>query len=373
MPQEWKRRLPGILGTFFVTVTTTFWVWWGSIEMFYEGWWGPWLLRLAYLSLGGICLVMTTTALTWPRVGGWLLIAIGGAFTAWWWPLQYARGAFTLRNVLSLIPVSALLLVTGALFLLESNYRRKRRESGWTSPAQWWRRNFRYLFGLGVPLLMLLGIAGFWTPKLVARQDDGDRGARLIEGNGVRLVWAPDGPGWSRGSDPAHPFGQPAPGSNPSWTQIALYGVEPVGFKRKPGWEGREPRAEDMSTTGLCAYLTEDGKTLAAEPQNIWRMPTADEISRSLARHGEDAGCVQSPQRGRAKCRVTPDKETPLWAPDRSPIYYWAADELDEKRGYYVNYAGVPNVQPKTWGNPRHGFRCVKEPESARQKMENRK
>ncbi len=47
-----------------------------------------------------------------------------------------------------------------------------------------------------------------------------------------------------------------------------------------------------MEATGLCRYLSEDGLTLMAEPQGIWRMPTTDEIVRSLARHGQNAGCA---------------------------------------------------------------------------------
>lgn len=29
---------------------------------------------------------------------------------------------------------------------------------------------------------------------------------------------------------------------------------------------------------------------------------------------------------------------------------------------YFVSYSGAFNVQPKSWGNPRHGHRCVREP-----------
>ena len=50
------------------------------------------------------------------------------------------------------------------------------------------------------------------------------------------------------------------------------------------------------------------------------------------------------------------------------PIYYWSADEYDEEDAWYVpytggrRYGGVTSHQPKGWGNPRHGYRCVREP-----------
>jgi len=171
----------------------------------------------------------------------------------------------------------------------------------------------------------------------------------LIEGNGVALLWAPAGPGW-----PEHYY---------SWNDIAFYGVPPVGFGEKPGYEERDATLEDMNTTGLCCYLSEDGLTIMDEPQYIWRMPTVDEIVRSLVRHGENAGCDWDGKSAQATCRVLPDKETPLWAPDRAPIYYWAADEYDEHEAYYVSYNGKGiNHQPKSWGNQRHGYRFVREP-----------
>jgi hypothetical protein len=196
---------------------------------------------------------------------------------------------------------------------------------------------------------MVIAVSAYWAPILLSRIDDGDRGARLIEGNGVTLIWAPEGPGWHQ-----HYY---------SWNEIAFYGVPPVGFGEKPGYQDRDATFEDMNTTGLCCYLAEDGITIMAEPQNIWRMPTVDEIVRSLGRHGENAGCTWDGKSIRAECQVFPDKETPLWAPDWSPIYYWAADEYDADEAYYVSYNGEGiNHQPKSWGNERHGYRFVRDP-----------
>ncbi|MGB9301771.1 MAG: hypothetical protein WCD51_14435 [Anaerolineae bacterium] len=47
----------------------------------------------------------------------------------------------------------------------------------------------------------------------------------------------------------------------------------------------------------------------------------------------------------------------------RSRCHYWSADEYDEQEAYYVSYHGsIVSYQPKSWGNPRHGYPCVREP-----------
>jgi hypothetical protein len=213
------------------------------------------------------------------------------------------------------------------------------------------------LLAIGIPALISLGWSIYWLPIVLTRFDDGDRGVRTIAGNGVELVWAPEGPGWNWKQEW---------GGYPPWDDLALFGVPPPGFSDKPGFEGVHASVADMTSTGLCRYLSADGARLMAEPQRIWRMPTVDEIIRSLPRGGENAGCApQAPDRSgrrRSKCRPAADKETPLWAPDRPPIYYWAAEEHNAQRAYYVGYNGAVNHQPKNRGNLRHSRRCVKEP-----------
>lgn len=120
---------------------------------------------------------------------------------------------------------------------------------------------------------------------------------------------------------------------------------------------------EEMRATGLCRYLSADGLTLMDTPQDSWRMPTTDEIVRSLVQNGQDAGCSWDGNSDWADCRVTPDKETPLWNPGQQAIYYWSADAYDTREAYYVGYNGNGVAsQPKAWANPRHGFRCVRAP-----------
>ena len=214
--------------------------------------------------------------------------------------------------------------------------------------------------GIGLPLLIFVGVSAVMLPVVLTRVDDGDRSARQIEGNGVTLIWAPEGPGWN--------WKQPW-GGYPSWQSVALYGVPPVGMGDKPGY-GRQGEdfvfatADDMAATNLCRYLSADGTSLLESPQDIWRMPTTDEVARSLGRHGANAGCAwpggEIPQQ--AACAIRPDKESPLWATDHAVIYYWTADSYSEERGYFVAYNGMVNATRKSGGNPRHSYRCVREP-----------
>jgi hypothetical protein len=143
-----------------------------------------------------------------------------------------------------------------------------------------------------------------------------------------------------------------------------------LGIQIEPKWERRGDHATeaDMITTGLCRYLSEDGTRLMPEPQGIWRLPTTDEVVRSLVHRGESAGCTWDGASTEAECARQPNKDTPLWAPDEAPIYYWTADESDAESAWYVpytgglRYGGMIGHQPKHWGNARHGFRCVREP-----------
>ena len=92
-------------------------------------------------------------------------------------------------------------------------------------------------------------------------------------------------------------------------------------------------------------------------------MPTTDELVRSLVRHGENAGCAwQGEFRTRARCRTEPDKESPLWATDHPAIYYWTAESYSESQGYFVAFNGTINAAFKRGGNPRHSYRCVRDP-----------
>ena len=363
-----KYKLPGYIATGMLALSTTLWTFWSVGEMFYEGWWGKWTNRLPYLVPAFICWLLTFIALSWPRLGGWIIILIGGGFTIWRWMRQYQLGLLTLRWALSFFPISGLLILVGVLFFLEAHYRRKRRMIDREPPKKWVSRNLLFIIAYTPPLLTAIVVTALFAPLVLSRYDDGDRDARLIRGNGVSLIWAPSGPGWSEGVGPSQDEGKLLDGANLSWNAIAFYGVPPVGFGDKTGYTGRNATETDMQVMGLCRYLSEDGTALLHEAQDIWRMPSTDEIVRSLVRKGENAGCSWDGVSMHAECNIQPNKDSPLWAPEASVIYYLAADEYDEDSAWYVPYTGgglfggVIGHQKKTDGNSRHGHRCVKNP-----------
>jgi hypothetical protein len=339
-------RLPGWGASILMIFFSTFWMYWGANEMYHEGWWGAWYHCLPYLLPAAITLIPTLTAFRWPMIGGALIFLVG-IFALFFFSSDVAF-------------IGLAIALVGTAFFADGVI--KRRTSSQQMPVlpPWWRRDWRYAIACGAPLMVFVVVSAYMLPVVLSRVDDGDRGARLIKGNGVTLIWAPEGPGWNW---------QQSWGGYPAWQNLALYGVSPVGLESKPGYarqaKGSEnaafATAEDMARTNLCRYLSVDGITLMARPQNIWRMPTTDELVRSLGRHGVNAGCKWAGEFARqVTCDLLPDKESPLWATDLPVIYYLSADSYSADRGYFVAYNGTVNATNKLGGNPRHGYRCVR-------------
>ena len=100
-----------------------------------------------------MCLGLTLLALSWPRIGGWLLIATGGGFTGWWWWYISDTVGLTLERLLITLPVSGILVIAGVLFLVEC-YRGQLHSEAPPTPQKWLYRNMRYLIAIGFPLLV---------------------------------------------------------------------------------------------------------------------------------------------------------------------------------------------------------------------------
>jgi hypothetical protein len=339
-----------MLATGLLTLFTGFWTFWSLSEFYYEGWGTPFPQPFAYLIPSGIALALGAATLAWPRVMGGVIIALSVAFYGWAISMNISRWGFSWALALTWGAMASFTLLGGALFIVDGQIARRHAPDAAATSAPWWRRRIRWLAVVGVPVVVALVISAIQLPQILMRLDDGNRGARLIEGNGVRLVWAPAGPGWN--------WLQPW-GGYPSWDSLAFYGVAPVGLKTAKQTGARHATADDMARTGLCGYLDAEGTTLMAEPQHIWRMPTAEEFVRSLTRRGESAGCTWNGERGRMTCRRQPEKETPLWDPHDQPIYMWTSEHAAAD-AWFVNYQGFVGYQPKGFGNPRHGYRCVK-------------
>jgi hypothetical protein len=253
------------------------------------------LMFAQYLLFMLLFLAATLAAIRWPWLGGGAFI-VGGLWAGW-----FFRGAGAVPLLLFLVFP---LVWLGLLFL-------------WGRPRP---RRRAVAVAAGLPLLTLLVCGAEPAWRVPRRLDDGDRGARLVQGNGVRLVWAPAGPGW--------------PADGVAWDEAVR----------------------------RCRYLTGDGQSLADTPQDVWRLPTVEEAVASLCRHGRHAGGAWDGAGGKARFEVLPDKESPLWDVHSKVIYWWTATEVEPDRALQVCYNGrvMPSAKKGRYGYL--GFRAVKDP-----------
>jgi hypothetical protein len=300
-----KRRAAPALGWIAVAVTVAFtgiWSYWGIVENFHEGWYSPSLadnlamLFFQYLSVPLVFMALGLFSLRFPKIGlGVHVVLAAGA--AW-----FFRGAsFQVLELMIVLPILGL----GLLYAF-----------GRPQPRKW-----AYRLILAVPVLIILCVAPFKLAQVSQRVDDGDFGARLVQGNGVALVWAPRGPGWP---DKGVPYDE---------------------------------------AEAICRRLSADGTTLMETDQNVWRLPTAEEAVRSMALHGQNAGGAWDEAAKKASYRITPDKETPLWDPHSQIIYYWAGgDTGKDDTAYIVVYDGGVFTRQKISRYGYLSFRAVKDP-----------
>ena len=295
-----KRQIAGWIGVSLSTLITCIWALWGILENFHEGWYAETLaanlglMFIQYLSPMLIFMGVTLVSIFWPRIGGGL--HIGAALLA----IGFFQAFSNAATFLIILPLIGL----GMLY--------------WFGRIQ--PRKVAATVALTLPLLTLI-IAGTGPAIRVSQRiDDGNLQARLVQGNGVELIWAPDGPGW------------PREGTNWHEAQQA------------------------------CQYLNEEGMILASIPQDIWRLPTVDEAIRSMARHGVNSGGIWEEETSEATYERNPDKESPLWNVYSQVIYWWTATEIDEDQAYIIVYDGKIWPRSKSFGPDYLGFRCVKSP-----------
>jgi hypothetical protein len=293
------RQIVGWAAVSISAVAACFWAFWGINENFHEGWFYPsvWqnigLMLAQYLSPMLVVMLISVLVLRWPRLALPLPAAL--ALTVAW--LFRGHGA-----AISLIAIP--LVVMGVLY-----------HFGRPQPRRW---AWRCLIWLPLITVVACGIYPAWMAA--HRLDDGNYGMRRVEGNGVTLIWSPEGPGW--------------PTRGVSWYEAVR----------------------------SCAYLTADGHSLAGLPQNVWRLPTVDEAVRSLVFRGKNAGGVWDPLLHRAQYRTTPDKDSPLWKVHSQVIYWWTGTEIDGNRAYYISNNGYVISVPKKIAPGYLAFRCVCEP-----------
>ncbi|MBI1760938.1 MAG: DUF1566 domain-containing protein [Acidobacteria bacterium] len=310
MPPLNRQQVLGWLAASISTALAGFWASWGAIENFHEGWYLTSFWRNVALMFGQYLMPML------------LFVLIGAASVRWHksGAASHLAGALLAAWFFGFDHSAPLLFIVTPLLLLALLY-----WFGQPEPRQWAQR-----LVVGLPVLIALGCMVEPVWRISGRVNDGNFGARLVEGNGVKLIWAPAGPGWPLNQEHAHE------------TEMM-------------NWAEAKER---------CLYLNAEGTALATEPQNIWRLPTVDEAVRSAARHGQNAGGIWDAQQTKAKYRIRPDKETPLWNPHSMVIYWWTATEIDAQRAWMIVYHGEVFPRQKRLAPAYFTFRCVKSPAS---------
>jgi hypothetical protein len=293
-----KKIVTGWIAVGLSTVITCIWAFWGIVENFHEGWHYESLLSnlglmfVQYLSPMLIFMGVTLISIYWRQFGVGIHILI--ALLAIWFFEAFSNAA----TFLLIIPFVGI----GALY--------------WFGRPQ--PRKLAASLIIGLPLLILIIFGIEPVIRVSQRIDDGNLQARLVHGNGVGLVWAPEGPGW--------------PSIGVDWHEAQK----------------------------ACQYLSEDGLYLVTELQHIWRLPTVDEAVRSMSRHGQNSGGVWDSETVQATFITTPDKESPLWNMYSQVIYWWTATEVDQEHAHIIVYDGKVWSRSKVFGPAYLGFRCVK-------------
>jgi hypothetical protein len=295
-----RRTYAGWVAVGLSVLIAGFWAYWGSIETFHEGWYfhSFWknvgLMFAQYLSPMMIFVLLSLASIRLPRIGAILHIALG-----------FAIPLFVVRTHAALLFIAAPLIVLGLLY--------------------WWGRPrpLRLAYGCValVPFAVALLCGAPVAFKAANRVDDGNRDARVVEGNGISLEWAPRGPGW------------------PDDTRGYTWG----------------------EADSICASLTDDGKAVASTRQNIWRLPSVEEAVRSMARHGKNAGGSWDSVSRKAEYTFEPDKESPLWDSWSPVIYWWTSTSIDEESAYKVVYDGQAWPTRKKTRAAHLAFRAVRD------------
>ena len=299
---KWKNRI-GWAAVILCTIFASLWGFWGILENFHEGWYyeNYWnniaLLFIQYIPWSLSFIFLGVISIKYPRIG-----PFGFLFCCILIPI------FLGHNFAFIFIIALPLLVIGVLFYF-----------GRPAPKVW-----AYTIVILIPILVIIGFGIEPVIRISSRIDDGNYGSRIIEGNGVKLMWAPEGPGW----------------------------VNNFKTYKAPNW---------YDASRICRYLREDGESLSDTVQNIWRLPTIDEAVRSLTRNGNNSRGFMDSITGKTSYVTLPDKESPLWKVHSPMIYWWTSTSSDSLHAFRITYNGYTNQLFKNFRAGYLSFRAVKE------------
>jgi hypothetical protein len=291
----------------------------GARQAFFYEWWSPSILENLRLTVGHllpalICVLFALLAIGLPRIGGLLHVTFGTLLFVG--PLLIASDAGFLPNPNhpKLSPLLLMHLAGLLLIVMGIAYVKGRPRPRWLAIG--------FIIGLPATVSLICAAEPAW--RICHRYDDGIIAARRVQGNGVGLIWAPTGPGWSE--------------------------------------KGNQTIEEAEK---IITHLAEDGLSVMDAPQNIWRLPTVDEVVRSLTRDGQNAGGAWDPELEQATYKFVPDKESPLWRVHSPVVHWWTSSRPPEMTpemhvNYILSYRGDVSRQRTFITSSHLGFRAVK-------------
>jgi len=304
-------KITGVVGWTGIIVSTllaAWWAWWGTLENFHEGWYhstlkGNLLLSIAYLLPSMLVISSALLGIKWPRVGGGIHMILGLFLIVWWLWEQWPPKFTTLIHITILSGICLMFL--GACYI-------------WGKPES---RKIAALIVVGFPCLISVVFAVVPLWRVLHRVDDGQRSIRDITENGVSLTWAPLGPGWPRSGN--------------------------ANFKE---------------AERIASHLSEDGMTISDSFMGIWRLPTVAEVVQSLTRDGKNVSGKWNSVKKSAYYDRQPDKETPLWNPTSTIIYWWTSSRCnDGSAAYVICYNGKVKKHRLNRRMGSLGFRAVRD------------
>lgn len=301
MRQDSKKQvIIGWLAVSISTLITALWAFWGIIENFHEGWYQDNLIENLGLMFVQYLSPMLIFLLIALIAIRWRKIGAILHFLAAILAIWFFNAFSNAATFLIILPLAGI----GFMY--------------WCGTVT--NRKLAYLIAIGIPLITLIASGIKPAVRVSQRMDDGNLQARLVIGNNVELVWAPAGAGW------------PEEGMN---------------------WR---------TAKQICHRLNLDGLSLSDSPVNIWRLPTVDELVRSMTFRGQNSGGIWDDVKEEAVYNFKPDKESPLWDVHSQVIYWWTATEADEASAFMIAYDGQVWSRSKDTILPYFGFRCVKSP-----------
>jgi len=156
---QFKSKLIDYFATGLLILATSLWIFWGVRGIYYGGWWNAWHYRLLYLLPGAVSLGLTLLALSRPRIAGWLIAIMGGAFTTYWWWYISVNIGLTLERLLVMFPISGILVIAGVFVIIGGRRRALLSAKPLLPLKQWFYRNRSYMLAIGLPLLLAVTLS----------------------------------------------------------------------------------------------------------------------------------------------------------------------------------------------------------------------